>query len=151
MFSIDWFDFIGLFLFIAGFVIGLGAVTVIDIHGFLGRTSPYWTEATTRTHKVTKPMIWVGIILAIIGGSIFYRFEGFSGIPLVHATLALLLIVNGIFLSFRVSPFLLQREKEGRSTELLPTSWQNKIMISLIVSDIAWWSSVVLLVIYVVR
>ncbi len=50
-------DFIGLFCLIAGFVIGLGAVTVVDIHGFLGRTSAYWTEATTRTHKVTKPMI----------------------------------------------------------------------------------------------
>ena len=48
-------DFIGLFIFIAGFIIGLGAVTVIDIHGFLGRKSAYWTEATIRTHKVTKP------------------------------------------------------------------------------------------------
>lgn len=61
-------DFIGLFILITGFVIGLGAVTVIDIHGFLGRKSAYWTEATTRTHKVTKPLIWIGIILAIVGG-----------------------------------------------------------------------------------
>ncbi len=66
-------DFLGLFMFISGFIIGLGAVTVIDIHGFLGRKSSYWTEATTRTHKVTKPMIWVGIILAVIGGFILYR------------------------------------------------------------------------------
>ncbi|MDO8659167.1 MAG: hypothetical protein Q7K54_01055 [Candidatus Parcubacteria bacterium] len=55
-------NFIGLFVFISGFIVGLGAVTVIDIHGFLGRKSSYWTEATTRTHKVTKPMIWVGIL-----------------------------------------------------------------------------------------
>lgn len=33
----DVLNFIGLFIFLAGFVIGLGAVTVIDIHGFLGR------------------------------------------------------------------------------------------------------------------
>ncbi len=145
------FDFLGLFIFISGFIIGLGAVTVIDIHGFLGRKSSYWTEAATRTHKVTKPMIWVGIILAIIGGLIFYRHQSFSGIPLVHSISALILIANGYFLSFKVSPFMLQREKEGRSGELLPASWQKKIMISLIVSDIGWWGGLFLLVLYLIH
>ena len=145
-----WTDAIGLFLFLAGFVIGLGAVTVIDLHGFLGRKSSYWTEATTRTHKVTKPMIWIGITLAIIGGLIFYRASDFTGIPMMHAFMALGLIANGYFLSFKVSPFMLQREKEGRSGELLPASWQKKIIISLIVSDIFWWGGLILLVAYIV-
>lgn len=142
-------DFVGLFIFIAGFIIGLGAVTVIDIHGFLGRKSAYWTEATTRTHKVTKPLIWVGIGLAIIGGSILYRNESFSGIPLYHALIACVLIVNGLFLSFHVSPFLLQREREGKQAELLPSSLQNKIIVSLLISDIGWWGGLLLLVFYV--
>lgn len=148
--SVEWLDVIGLFLLLAGFVIGLGAVTVIDIHGFLGRTSSYWMEATTRTHKVTKPMIWAGIILAVVGGLIFYRTQGFFGIPLIHALIALALIANGYFLSFRVSPFMLKREKEGRSGELLPVSWQKKIMASLIVSDLGWWGGLFLLVVYIV-
>lgn len=142
-------DFLGLFIFISGFIIGLGAVTVIDIHGFLGRKSSYWTEATTRTHKVTKPMIWAGITLAIIGGLIFYRNSFFTGIPRLHAFMALGLIANGCFLSFKVSPFILKREKEGRSGELLPSSWQKKIMVSLIVSDILWWGALVLLAAYI--
>ena len=146
--SINWFDVVGLFLFLAGFVIGLGAVTVIDLHGFLGRTSSYWTEATTRTHKVTKPMIWVGIMLTIVGGAIFYRAQGLSGIPLIHALIALALIVNGYFLSFKVSPFMLKREKDGRSGELLPLAWQKKIMVSLVVSDIGWWGGLFLMVVY---
>lgn len=150
MYSINLIDAIGLFLFLAGFVIGLGAVTVIDIHGFLGRKSSYWTEATTRTHKVTKPMIWAGIILAIVGGLVFYREQSFTGIPLIHAVIALALIANGYFLSFKVSPFMIQREKEGRSGELLPASWQKKIMVSLIVSDIGWWGGLLLLAIYLV-
>lgn len=144
-------DTAGLFLLLAGFIIGLGAVTVIDIHGFLGRKSSYWTEATIRTHKVTKPMIWVGIILAVIGGLIFYRDQSLSGIPLVHIVVALVLIINGCFLSCKVSPFLLQREKEGRSGELLPILWQKKIMTSLIISDIGWWGSLLLLVIYIIN
>jgi hypothetical protein len=141
---------IGLFTLLAGFVIGLGAVTVIDIHGFLGRRSAYWTEATTRTHKVTKPLIWAGIGLAILGGAIFYRGQTFSGIPLAHSVIAVVLIANGCFLSFSVSPFLLQREKEGRSGELLPASWQRKILASLIISDIGWWGGLFLLASYIV-
>ncbi len=144
-----WIDAIGLFLFMMGFVIGLGAVTVIDIHGFLGRKSSYWTEATTRTHKVTKPMIWAGIFLAILGGLLFYRSAPFTGIPLVHAIIALCLIANGYFLTFKVSPFMLAREQEGRSGELLPAPWQHKIMISLIVSDIGWWGGLFLLAVYI--
>ena len=143
-------DLIGLFLMLAGFVIGLGAVTVIDLHGFLGRRSAYWTEATTRTHKVTKPMIWIGITLAVIGGIVLYRSQSLSGIPLIHAIAAIVLIANGWFLSFKVSPFLLQREREGRSAELLPASWQRKIMIGLIVSDIGWWGSLFLLAWYLI-
>jgi len=144
-------DFVGLFIFIAGFIIGLGAVTVIDIHGFLGRKSSYWTVATIRTHKVTKPMIWVGIILAIIGGFILYRNAPLAGIPLYHAIIAGVLILNGIFLSFYVSPYLLKMESDGRDGELLPQTLQNKIMISLIVSDIGWWGGLAMLVWYVVK
>ena len=144
-------DFIGLFILIAGFIIGLGAVTVIDIHGFLGRTSSYWTEATTRTHKVTKPLIWVGITLVIIGGLIFYRNDSFSGIPFYHAIIAGVLILNGLFLSFYVSPFLLKNESEGKQSELLPSTLQNKIIVSLILSDLGWWGGLFLFVWYLIQ
>ncbi len=143
-------DVLGLFLFLAGFALGLGAVTVIDLHGFLARKSTYWTEATTRAHKVTKPLIWSGISLAVVGGAIFYRNVGFTVIPLTHLLLALVLVLNGIFLSFRVSPFMLQREREGRSAELLPGSWQRRIALSFVVSFLGWWSALLLLAIYLV-
>jgi hypothetical protein len=149
--SINWMDFIGLFIMLFGFIVGLGAVIVIDIHGFLGRKSSYWTEATIRTHKITKPLIWVGIFSVVIGGIIFYRNVDFVGIPLIHSVIALVLIINGLFLSFKVSPFLLNREKEGKAKELLPKSLQNKIVISLIISDIGWWGSVALLVLYLLQ
>jgi hypothetical protein len=145
-----WADILGLFLFIAGFIIGLGAVTVIDLHGFLGRKSSYWTEATIRTHKITKPLIWIGILLAILGGLITYRNIGLSGISLIHAVLALALILNGAFLSFWVSPRLLRREKEGKARELLPADLQIRIAMSFVISVIGWWSSLFLLVWYIV-
>lgn len=138
-------DLIGLFIFFAGFIVGLGAVTVIDWHGFLGTRSVYWTETTIRAHKVTKPLIWLGTFLAITGGSIFYRALPFAGIPKIHTLLAFILVLNGCFLSFVVSPTLLRRERTGHARELLPRSLQIKIAMSFIVSFTGWWLSVFLL------
>jgi hypothetical protein len=144
--SFTWTEFLGLYLHLAGFIIGLGAVTVIDLHGFLGRQSPYWTEATTRTHKVTKPLIWLGLTLAILGAVIFHRQPGWTFPLALQAAIAGVLIVNGFFLSFRVSPFLLRREREGRASELLPPEWQKKIITAFVISFAGWWSALLLTV-----
>ena len=142
--SFTWAEFVGLYVHLAGFVIGLGAVTVIDLHGFLGRKSPYWTEATTRTHKVTKPLIWVGLSLAILGAIIFNWQNGWNPLLKVQAAIAGLLILNGLFLSFRVSPFLLQRERQGRAMELLPPEMQKKIALAFLISFAGWWGELFL-------
>ena len=131
--------FISYILLISGLIIGLGAVTVIDLHGFLGRNSSYWTEATTRTHKVTKPLIWIGTLLFLFGTLLSYKGDAL----LIQLSIIFILILNGLFLSFSVSPYLLKREKEGRSAEILPNSWQNKITLSFIISFLGWWGSVV--------
>jgi len=140
-----WLDLLGLFLFMAGFIIGLGAVTVIDIHGFLGRRSPYWTETTIRAHKVTKPMIWVGLAIGLMGAFITYRASGLSGVGGFQAVLAVILALNGLYLTFRISPLLLRRERDGSASELLPAALQSRIMASFLVSFVGWWTSLFLL------
>ncbi len=139
-------DFVGLFLLLAGFIVGLGAVTVIDIHGFLARRSEYWTEATTRTHKVTKPLIWTGTLLAIVGGLVFFKGDISFWYVKYLVFIACILILNGGFLSFVVSPYLLKREKEGNSKVILESIWQRKITLSFLVSFFSWWSAVAVLV-----
>ncbi len=141
-------EFVGLFLFIAGFVIGLGAVTVIDLHGFLGRHSSYWTLATTRTHKITKPLIWIGLLLCIVGGLIFYQHEPIEKVLLFHVATLPVMILNGLFLSFRISPLLLQREKEGKADVILHQSLQVQITVSFIFSFICWWGNLLALVFF---
>uniref|UniRef100_A0A7C4M356 DUF2269 family protein n=1 Tax=candidate division CPR3 bacterium TaxID=2268181 RepID=A0A7C4M356_UNCC3 len=136
------FQFIGLFILIAGYIIGLGAVTVIDLHGFLGRNSPYWTEATIRTHKITKPLIWAGTVLSIIGAFIFYE----TPFIYYHLIIFFFLVLNGLFLSFVVSPYLIKKEKQGKSKELLPMSFQYKITASFLVSFAGWWGSLLILI-----
>ncbi len=148
--DIPWADIAGLMLFVAGFVVGLGAVTVIDTLGFLGRRSPYWTETTIRAHKVTKPLIWIGTGLAALGGAIIYRGSGPSGTGLFHAVILAVLVLNGCYLSFVVSPVLLKREKDGKAAELLPAALQRRIAVSFVVSFLGWWSAVFLLAWHVI-
>ncbi len=132
---------LSIFVTIVGFVIGLGAVTVIDLHGFLGRKSGYWTEATIRTHRVTKPLIWIGILLVIVG-HIHLISSGVS-IALWKFFVMGIMILNGCFLSFVVSPELIRREHENRATEILPQNLQTKISISFVVSFLSWWGLLV--------
>ena len=138
-------------IIIAGYVIGLGAVTVIDIHGFLGRRSSYWTEATIRTHKVTKPLIWIGTVLILSGTLWFYKDSLDSSIPFIHWGIMAILVGNGLFLTFTVSNFLLKQEREGRGKELLPMSLQKRIIVHSIVSFLGWWGSLVLFIFFLYK
>lgn len=137
-------------MWMAGYVVGLGAVTVIDLHGFLARTSPYWTEATIRTHKVTKPLIWLGLLLALAGAIWYFSLTTFDDLAYVYLAILGVLMVNGCFLSFYVSPYLLRQEREGSQRELLPISLQIKITISFLFSFTGWWCSFLLLI-YILR
>ncbi len=133
-------------IWVAGFVIGLGAVSVIETLGFLGQRSGYWTEATIRTHKVTKPLIWMGLFIAALGGAWYYSLLGPSLVMIAHGIILLIMIVNGLWLSLWVSPRLLARERAGRSTELLPKPWKFMITLSFCISIITWWTALVLAV-----
>lgn len=68
----------------------------------------------------------------------------------MQGIIAFILILNGVFLSFYVSPFLLKREREGKAKELLPRALQSKIVVSFVISFIGWWGEVFLFVWYLV-
>lgn len=134
------------YITLAGFVVGLGAVTVIDLLGFLGRHSSYWTEATIRTHKVTKPLIWIGLLLVLFGGWLLFYSLSFPPITIIFFSILGILLLNGLFLSLLVSPYLLTRERNGLATEPLPLSWQRSIAASFMISFTGWWTLFVLVV-----
>jgi hypothetical protein len=148
--TIPWKDILGLFLLLSGTIIGLGAVTVIDIHGFLGRHSAYWTAAAIRTHKVTKPLIWLGFALIIAGGAVFYRQSWLNGVVLFQAVLMAVLMINGLFLTFYISPRLNALEAQGKSEEPLPLRMRNVIAVSFMFSFVGWWTYVFFLVWYLI-
>jgi len=127
-----------LFFHFAGIIIGLGAVTVIDSLGFVSRKSKYNTETTIRAHHVTKPLIWIGMIITLV--SWIFLFDS-STISYWKTAILFVLVLNGSFLSFYISPRL---DKLLGKNRLLPDRLQNKIMLSFIVSFTGWWSFVFL-------
>jgi hypothetical protein len=126
------------FIHFAGIIIGLGAVTVIDWMGFISRKSKEWTQVTIKAHHVTKPLIWVGTILLAL--SWIFLFSG-TLFDIIKTILIFILIINGSFLSFYISPKL--DGLYGKNT-LLPKKLQTQIAISMIISFLSWWSLVLL-------
>jgi hypothetical protein len=144
-------DLLPVFITLSGFIVGLGAVTVIDSLGFLGRKSSYWTEATIRAHKVTKPLIWIGTTLLICGTVLMYSRFGYPSYLVLQLISFFVMILNGVFLSFYVSPKLLQQEQDNRSGEVLPANLQLKITFSFIISFVCWWGNVLLVSYYLLN
>ena len=129
-----------LLVHIIGIIIALGAVTVIDTMGFTARKSKEWTKTTIKAHHITKPLIWLGTIIAVLSWLFLYDATTISNIKSI---LLVIMVLNGSFLSFYVSPRL---DKLYNKNTLLPTPLQQKIMVSMIISFISWWSFVVLTV-----
>ncbi|NCT55597.1 hypothetical protein GW755_01995 [bacterium] len=139
-----WQQFFGTLLMVIGLIIGLGAVTVIDLHGFLGRYDPYWLKASISAHKITKPLIWLGTIFLAIGGVVLNWQGWFTGVALFQLVLLLIMLINGSYLSFVISPKLLKLEKVKAAK--MDKSLQRKIAVAFVVSFITWWLQVLLLV-----
>lgn len=136
---------ISIFVVFAGFIIGLGAVTVIDTLGFLGRKSNYWTETTIRAHKVTKPLIWIGMFVVLLGYALLLADQYITkGQFTISLLVIIVMILNGAYLSFSVSPELLKREAEGKISEILSEGLQKRITVSFVISFLSWWGLLVL-------
>ncbi|MBT4257850.1 hypothetical protein HOD88_01550 [archaeon] len=130
-----------LFLHFVGIIIALGAVTVIDTMGFFSRKDKKKTQDTISAHHTTKPLIWIGTIIVLVTW-IFILFSREIGtIEIIKSILLIIMIFNGAFLSFHISPRL---DKLIGKKVLLPNKLQAKIAISLVISFFSWWTFVLL-------
>ena len=135
--KVDWL----LFFHFAGIIIGLGAVTVIDTMGFFSKRDKKKTQDTISAHHTTKPLIWIGTTIVLITWILILIQDGFGFIQNIKSVLLIVMIVNGSFLSFYVSPRL---DKLIGKKVILPKALQMKISINFFISFVSWWSFVIL-------
>jgi len=112
----DWL----LFFHFAGIIIRLGAVTVIDSMGFISQKDKKWTQTTIKAHHVTKPLIWIGSFLLIVIFVFIFPREGLTSLNMTKSALLVVMVLNGSFLSFYISPRL---DKLAGKNVLLPSSF----------------------------
>ena len=143
--DVDVFRSIGIFVYLAGFVLGIGSSTVIGFLGLLARKSHYWTLTAVRAPKVTKFLVWVGMCVSVFGFMLFYADEGFDSFTIGHLSLFVILIINGLVFSYVISPMLNQKDDEGKDSALLDKNWQVRITVSYLISFICWWAALALL------
>jgi len=132
-----------LFIHLVGIIIGLGAVTVIDTLGFFSRKNKNLTQVTIHAHHVTKPLIWIGTLIVLFSWIFFLLENSLEGIYLFKTILLGIMILNGSFLSFFISPRL---NKLIDKKVLLPNRLQKMISVSLVFSFLSWWMFVFLTV-----
>lgn len=131
------------FLHLAGIIIMVGSVTVIDVFGFVGRRSKKWTKNTIEAHYITKPLIWIGATIVSITWIALLFLIDIDFYAKLKSFIIPLLLLNGAFLSFYISPRLSRQRGEEK---LLPSSMQISIAISFIISITLNWSFVFLTV-----
>ncbi|MCA9478348.1 MAG: hypothetical protein KC535_04325 [Nanoarchaeota archaeon] len=131
------------FFHLMGIILMVGSVSVIDIFGFVARKSKQWTYNTIEAHYITKPLIWIGASITTITWIVLLMKIPFTTPALIKTMIIPLLLLNGSFLSFHISPKLSKRR--GKRS-LLPQSLQKKIGISFLISIVLNWSFVFLTV-----
>lgn len=134
---LDWL----LFFHFVGIIIGLGAVTVIDVMGFFSRNDVRKTQNTIFAHHITKPLIWIGTLIVFFTWIVMLVGNFFEGVFLWKSLLLVIMILNGCFLSFIISPKL---DNMIGVKKLLNRDLKIKIGFSLIVSFVSWWTFVLL-------
>lgn len=128
-----------IFFHFVGIIIGLGAVTVIDTMGFFSKKDKKKTQETIAAHHTTKPLIWLGTFIVLVTWIIMLVGHSFTGIYFWKSLLLVVMLINGAFLSFVISPAL---DRLRGVKKLLPFDLQVKIAISLVISFVSWWSFV---------
>lgn len=139
--NIPWLDIIGLILFILGYTIGLGSGMGAAVGVFLGSECDHWIQRIVRPHKAAEPFIWVGILIAVLGGAILYRDSGWGGVVSWQALILIILIANNLFLRYQAIPLF-----HGRLDKPPTLSWQVRVLFSAVLSMLCWATELVLLV-----
>lgn len=143
--SVPVLDLVALLLTLAGLIIGLGAATVMDAFAIRSLRPAYWTELSIKASRATVPLTWAGVAVFLVGTLLLYREAGFSGVGTFQQLLLLVIVVNGLLMTFRLVPELRKREAAGKAASVLPRRLKVRVAVHFIVSFGAWWGQVGLL------
>lgn len=135
-----WPHQIGQVVHILAMVIAFGAIILVDWHGFLWLIGRRQLGETIRLDGAAGPLIWGGL-LGMLATGVFLNPDLASPLTQIKLFSVLLLMLNGIFLI----PLMRRLEHLPKTTRFadLPARKRNHMLVCLSVSQLCWWTAII--------
>ena len=132
--------YILLFLHLSGLILGFGSVLVTDLYGLLWIRARERFPQVVRVSGVTENFIWAGWGLMVAAGIPLLVLKGeVDNLLIVKLFFVALIGLNGLALHG------LQKKVRGyQEGDDVPTVTLFRLALSLLVSQMAWWSAVLI-------
>ncbi|MGR2752267.1 hypothetical protein [Agromyces arachidis] len=137
----DWMRLPVLFLHLASLVVGLGAVVMIEWHGLLWATGWSTAREVRQADRTLILPVWVGLGGLLATGALLQPDLG-EPLTVVKLFAVLVLSLNGVALTRWTSD--LARMPAKAHFRALPRSARTAYIVSGVVSQLAWWTAVLI-------
>lgn len=136
-----WLHTLALFAHLASLIVGFGAVLMVDWYALLWVTEWRTVRDLRQVDLTLKPPIWVGIIGLLVSGALLQPDLG-SPPTLVKLGAVLVLSLNGVAIT-RWTVHLARFPRKTRFSSL-PRAARMRFITSAAISQVAWWTAVVI-------
>ena len=136
-----WLHTVALFVHLASVIVGLGAVLMVDWYALLWVTEWRTVRDLRQVDITLKLPIWIGIIGLLTSGALLHPDLG-SPLTIVKLGAVLVLSLNGVAIT-RWTTSLARFPRKTRFNSL-PRAARLQFMTSAVISQVAWWTAVVI-------
>lgn len=132
--------FIFLFVHLSCLILGFGSVLVTDLYGLLWVSDRVRFTQLTSVSGVTQKFIWAGWIGMVAAGIPLIILKGeIDNLMIVKLSFVALIGINGVPLHF-----LHKKVEKYKKGEHVPSLFMFRLMLSLFVSQLGWWSALLI-------
>jgi hypothetical protein len=117
-----WLDFMGLFMLAAGLTLGAGAVIIVWLSSRSANLMVNHSDRASRILRLAMKYVWIGLLLAVVGGALLYRRSYLSGVATFQALLALALVFYAVYLSSR-------KVEAGKGLAVFSMVWLSQVFL----------------------
>lgn len=136
-----WLHAAALFVHLASLVVALGAVLMVEWYALLWSTEWRSVRDLWQVDVTLKPLIWTGLVGLLASGALL---EPDLESPLTLTKLAAVLLVSLNGVAITQWTFYLARFPKHMRFAALPPRARVRFIASAVVSQLAWWTAVII-------
>lgn len=136
-----WLHGVALFVHLASLIVGLGAVLAVEWYGLLWATEWRSPRDLRQVDVTLRLPIWAGLIGLLASGALLQP-QLDSTLTIIKLSAVLVVCLNGVALT-RWTAYLSRFPRKMRFRSL-PRKARIRFIASAVVSQIAWWTAVII-------